>query len=229
MPEHVLDTVVLRSLAFAHPDGHEILLTALDARQVWVPAEVYARDEGVLPLDADDDILSEFARGLRYAQRQVRISPPRPAGRFQLWLDNARQVSGHASAGRLLIQHLQLEELPLRESFSALWHRAGRSGMPGSGGTPRGEHHRPLIRSDRLQSRGRPRRALADPPRRPRSLGRAQGASGRGVERCDRRAPVGAVRPGPAIHRPSSRARASEECRVARGEPGAPRSPRQAS
>jgi len=50
MPERVLDTVVLRVLAFAHPRGIDILLRALDAPRACFPAEAYNADEDALPL-----------------------------------------------------------------------------------------------------------------------------------------------------------------------------------
>lgn len=44
MPEPVLDTVVLRVMAFAHPNGIEILLETLNVSRARFPAEVYNRD-----------------------------------------------------------------------------------------------------------------------------------------------------------------------------------------
>lgn len=114
-PGPVLDTVALRTMAFAHPTGLDILLAALAAPVVRVPTEVYNRDEAALPLSAADDGLSELARGLRFAQRQTAARPFAEARRYQVWLDNAVQLATHFDEGRLVVDPLHVEELPLRE------------------------------------------------------------------------------------------------------------------
>lgn len=119
MPEPVLDTVVLRVLAFAHPNGLDILLEALNVTRARFPAEVYHRDEASLPLAQSDEGLSELARGIRYAQRQVLTLPPVQAARYQTWLTNATQLSQHLEQKSLLVEPLTVEELPHRESLRA--------------------------------------------------------------------------------------------------------------
>jgi hypothetical protein len=73
--ECVLDTVVLRVMAFAHPDGIEITLTALRTLHVFCPAEVYNRDEDDQSLSDVDLTLSELGRGIRYARYQAGTFP----------------------------------------------------------------------------------------------------------------------------------------------------------
>lgn len=73
MSKFVLDTVVLRVFAFAHPQGIDILLAALNISQAVFPSEVYNLDENSLPLNAHDETLSELARGLRSNLRQVQL------------------------------------------------------------------------------------------------------------------------------------------------------------
>ncbi len=117
MPEHVLDTVALRAMAFAHPRGIDILLEAITSPAVRFPAEVYNQDEGALPMEADDEDLSELARGLRFARRQADMLPLVKARRYQTWLDNAAQLVSHLRKGSVLIDPLALEELPRREDL----------------------------------------------------------------------------------------------------------------
>jgi hypothetical protein len=117
VPDPVLDTVSLRVMAFAHPHGIAILLAALAAPKARFPAEVYDRDEDALPTDADDAALSELARGLRYARRQVDALPRAEAERFAAWLRHASQIPGHLARGTLVIDPLTVAELPLREHY----------------------------------------------------------------------------------------------------------------
>ncbi len=78
---NIIDTVVLRVMAFAHPEGLNILLEALNASSARLPSEVYNLDEDDNRLQYKD--LSELAKGLRYAKREGR----------QVWLSNAEQLS----------------------------------------------------------------------------------------------------------------------------------------
>ena len=117
MPEYVLDTVALRTMAFAHPRGVGILLEALAASSARLPAEVYNQDEVQLPLSAPDDVLSELARGIRFARRQIGSLPAPGAQRYRTWLENASQLASHLEAGRLLIDPLTIEEITRRESL----------------------------------------------------------------------------------------------------------------
>lgn len=120
MPEAtppVVDTVVLRVMAFAHPDGLDILLSALGVSQARFPAEVYNRDEDALPLTAHDEVLSELARGLRYSRRQVQTLPSSKAKRYRTWLDNAEQLPRHLKRGSLFVDPLEIEDLPRREAL----------------------------------------------------------------------------------------------------------------
>jgi predicted nucleic acid-binding protein len=120
MPEDmppVLDTVVLRVMAFAHPDGLDILLIALGVSQARFPAEVYNQDEDTLPLTAHADTLSELARGLRYARRRAEALPAAQAGRYRAWLENARQLPPHLERGSLFVDPLEIEDLPRREAL----------------------------------------------------------------------------------------------------------------
>ena len=119
MPELVLDTVVLRVMAFAHPNGITILLAALDAPNARFPAEVYNRDEDALPIGADDAELSELARGLRYARRQAASLPSDQAQWFAVWIQHATQITGHLAKRSLLIDPLTVGELALRERYRA--------------------------------------------------------------------------------------------------------------
>lgn len=117
MSEIVLDTVALRVMAFAHPDGIAMLLAALGTPRARCPAEVYNRDEDSLPAGADDVSLSELARGLRYARRQVASRAGFEALRYASWLQHAAQLSGHLARAELVIDRLTLDELPLRERY----------------------------------------------------------------------------------------------------------------
>lgn len=119
MPEPVLDTVSLRVMAFAHPDGIAILFNALGMNQARFPAEVYNHDENALPLDVDDATLSELARGLRYARRQVAARPANDAARYATWLTHATQIDRHLVLGSLVIDPLTVHELPLRDRHRA--------------------------------------------------------------------------------------------------------------
>lgn len=117
MPKFVLDTVVLRVFAFAHPQGIDILLSALDTPQAVFPPEVFNLDEDSLPPGISDENLSELARGLRYARRQVQLQPGLAGQRFQARLENATQVPRHIQAGSLFIDPLKLEEILQRENL----------------------------------------------------------------------------------------------------------------
>lgn len=117
MGELVLDTVVLRTLAFARSNGIAVLLESLDSEVARFPAEVYNRDENHLPLEDTDEALSEFARGLRHARRGARRAPAADAARYQAWLDNATQLDMLFDGGRLVVDPLTVEELPRREDL----------------------------------------------------------------------------------------------------------------
>lgn len=120
MPEPappVVDTVVLRVMAFAHSEGLEILLNAFGVPQARFPAEVYNRDEDALPLSALDDSLSELARDLRYARRRADTLPTAQAQRYRVWLENARQLPPHFERGSLFIDPLAVDDLPKREAL----------------------------------------------------------------------------------------------------------------
>lgn len=122
MVEPVLDTVSLRVMAFAHPDGIAILLAALAASKARFPAEVYNQDEDALPLAADDPELSELARGLRHARRQVAAHSPAAAQRYAVWLRHAAQIPQHLAEATLTIDALTLDELLLRERYRAAYN-----------------------------------------------------------------------------------------------------------
>jgi hypothetical protein len=113
----VIDTVVLRVMAFAHPEGLDILLLALNARRGRFPAEVYNRDEDALPPTALDDTLSELARGLRYARHRVQALPSAKAERYRTWLTHAEQLPRHLERGSLFVDPLGVSELPEREAL----------------------------------------------------------------------------------------------------------------
>jgi predicted nucleic acid-binding protein len=117
MSKFVLDTVVLRVFAFAHPQGIDILLEALNTSRAGFPTEVYNQDEDNLPLNIADEDLSELARGLRYARRQVQTQPGLKGQRFQVRLENATQLERHIQVGSLFIEPLELAELPRRENL----------------------------------------------------------------------------------------------------------------
>jgi predicted nucleic acid-binding protein len=121
MSKFVLDTVVLRVFAFAHPQGIDILLSALKTESAGFPTEVYNQDENSLPPNASDEELSELARGLRYAQRKAQTLPGLQGQRFQVRLENAIQLTRHIQAGSLFIKPLEIEELPRRERLGELY------------------------------------------------------------------------------------------------------------
>jgi predicted nucleic acid-binding protein len=124
-PKPILDNVVLRVMAFAHPNGLNILLQALAATCLYIPTEVYNRDESTLPINQRDINLSEFARGLRYATRQIQTLPMPQSRRYQTWLDHADQVTQHLDQGSLQIQALTLAELDERDIIQNT-HQIGR-------------------------------------------------------------------------------------------------------
>jgi predicted nucleic acid-binding protein len=101
-------------MAFAHPNGLSMLLDALASPIARFPAEVYNRDEESLPLGDDDRDLSELARGLRFATRQVATRPLAQAQRYQACLRNAGQLAVLLDKGKLVIDPLTVEELPVR-------------------------------------------------------------------------------------------------------------------
>ena len=113
--EPVLDTMVLQAFGFGHPKGIETLSRVLQAERARFPAEVYNGE--TLPLGEDNEDLSELARGLRYARRQIRTRPATEAERFQRWIDNASQLEEHLRGGTLEIDPLYTEELPEREDL----------------------------------------------------------------------------------------------------------------
>lgn len=115
--EPVLDTMVLQAFGFGHQGGIELLLRILQAENGRFPSEVYAADEEELPLGEDDEDLSELARGLRYAKRQVQTLPPSEGERYHRWLDHASQIKGHMDTGDLVLDSLRVEELPKREEL----------------------------------------------------------------------------------------------------------------
>lgn len=112
MSEVVLDTVALRVMAFAHPDGIDILLAALAVAAARFPTEVYNADEDAPLPDAD---VSELARGLRFARRQVAAQPAVQGRRYATWLANTAQIAHHLAVGTLIIDPLTVDELPRRE------------------------------------------------------------------------------------------------------------------
>ena len=120
-PSSILDTVVLRTLAFAHPDGIDILLTAVQVSQARFPAEVYNQDEALLPLNQPDGTLSELARGLRYAQRQVLVKPETEAARYTTWLQHAQQLPRHLQRGSLSVDPLLVRELARRQGLMQIY------------------------------------------------------------------------------------------------------------
>lgn len=136
----VIDTVVLRVMAFAHPEGLDILLQALGAPKGRFPVEVYNQDEDALPIGANDESLSELARGLRYAKRQSQRLPAVQAERYKTWLTNAQQLPRHLKRGSLYVDPLGVDDLPARETLrqafgidlgeAACLVLAARSGTP---------------------------------------------------------------------------------------------------
>jgi predicted nucleic acid-binding protein len=117
MPEAVLDTMVLQALGFGHPDGLAILLTALNAARVQIPAEIYSQDEDSLPIERADRGIGEFGRGLRFARRQARELTAAEAARYQRWLANAQQLALHIASGELMIAVLDPAETQRREAL----------------------------------------------------------------------------------------------------------------
>lgn len=121
----VLDAVALRVMAFAHPDGINIMLVALHAGSATCPHDVYALDEAALPLDQHDGAISELGRGLRYAQRQVAHLPHTDAMRYMTWLQNAEQLRIAVRSGKLRIRSLSIDQTLLRDRLMAT-HGIGR-------------------------------------------------------------------------------------------------------
>ena len=115
MHKPVIDTVVLRVMSFAYPRGIDIVLEALNVSLLRFPAEVYNRDENSRPQKEDDEGLSELAKGLRYAQRQIQQRPPAEALRYQKWIGNAQQLPSHFKEGSLIVETLTVEEIYQRE------------------------------------------------------------------------------------------------------------------
>jgi predicted nucleic acid-binding protein len=126
MTQIIIDTVVLRVMSFAHPQGIEILLDAINVSCGRFPTEVYNRDEDSLPLEANDEELSELARGLRYAQRRIQQLPPTESRRFQTWLKNAEQLDQHFHRGNLVVEILTVEELYKREMLQTNYPQLGK-------------------------------------------------------------------------------------------------------
>lgn len=110
--------MVLQALGCGHPDGIEILLTALVVPRARFPPEVYNRDENELPLtEPDDRRLSELARGLRYARRKSAREPFAEAERYRGWLANAMTIHEYISRGMLVVEALKIEDVPVRDSL----------------------------------------------------------------------------------------------------------------
>ncbi|MEQ9236406.1 hypothetical protein [Coleofasciculus sp. E2-BRE-01] len=126
MTQIIIDTVVLRVMSFAHPQGIEILLDAINVSCGRFPTEVYNRDEDSLPLEANDEELSELARGLRYAQRRIQQLPLTESRRFQTWLKNAEQLNQHFDRGSLVVEILTVEELYKREILQTNYPQLGK-------------------------------------------------------------------------------------------------------
>lgn len=120
----IIDTVVLRVMAWAHPQGLDILFRAFHISGARIPIEVYNRDEENIPLkDHNDQGLSELARGLRHAKRQTLILSPQEAMRYQISLDNARQLEEHFDSGSLVVDPLTVEELQQRDILCQTYPR----------------------------------------------------------------------------------------------------------
>jgi len=126
MTKIIIDTVVLRVMSFAHPQGIEVLLDAINVSCGRFPTEVYNRDEDSLPLEANEEELSELARGLRYAQRRIQQLPPTESRRFQSWLKNAEQLNHHFDRGSLVVEILTVEELYKREILQTNYPQLGK-------------------------------------------------------------------------------------------------------
>lgn len=114
----VLDTNVLQAFGFGHAQGFDVLLRGLGVPVARVPREVYDQDEGEATTH-DDELLSEFARGIRYARRRARSGRADEAGRFRRWLENIRALPRHIERKSLTIDALTLEELAVREHIMA--------------------------------------------------------------------------------------------------------------
>ncbi|AGY58222.1 hypothetical protein [Gloeobacter kilaueensis] len=104
-------------MSFAHHQGIAILLTALGVERACFPAEVYNCDEDTRPLEAQDEDLSEFARGIRFAKRKAKEEPPGRELQYSTWLRNFEQLQPLMDAGTLFIEPLLLKELPRRQQF----------------------------------------------------------------------------------------------------------------
>jgi predicted nucleic acid-binding protein len=122
MSDYVLDTVALHAMAFGHPRGVEILLEGLAVDRLRFPAEVYNFDENALPPGANDESLSELARGIRYARGQLAAAPGPLADRCRVWLNNATQLGPLLSAKRLVVDSLEVDELLRREELQTRFH-----------------------------------------------------------------------------------------------------------
>jgi predicted nucleic acid-binding protein len=119
----IADTVCLRVMSFAHPQGIQILLNGLNTQSVRFPAQIYNWDEDSIPIEENDDHLSELARGLRYAQRQI-SKPSGQQARYQRWLTNAQQLSTHKDRG-LIVDLLTIEELQEQEKLLLKYQKDG--------------------------------------------------------------------------------------------------------
>lgn len=127
MSKKILDTVVLRVMSFAHPRGIDILLEALNVSSVQFPAEIYNRDEYSLPLEEEkDEGLSELARGLRDAQREIQKSPPAQTLRERTWLRNSQQLPRHFQQGSLIVERLTVEELYERDMLQEQYSKCDK-------------------------------------------------------------------------------------------------------
>lgn len=120
--ECILDTVSLRVMGFATPDGIALMLRTLGAPAARFPPEVYNQDEA---LQLDDVYLSELARGLRRITREAASAPAEQARRYTALLQNAQQISQHIGRGALIIAPLTLEELRLANTYYDM-HTLGR-------------------------------------------------------------------------------------------------------
>jgi hypothetical protein len=114
----ILDTMILQAFVFGHPQGCKILLEALEVDSACFPAEVYNVDEDRNDLPEGDHSLSEFARGIRWARRQVESLPAARSSRYQVWLNRLRQLHTHIQAGELAVDPLTIPELSAREAIS---------------------------------------------------------------------------------------------------------------
>jgi predicted nucleic acid-binding protein len=115
--------VVLRVMSFAHPQGIQILLNTLNTQSVRFPAQIYNWDEDSIPIEENDEHLSELARGLRYAQRQSSKASGQQA-RYQRWLTNAQQLSTHKDKG-LIVDLLTVEELEEQQKLLSMYQKDG--------------------------------------------------------------------------------------------------------